>query len=370
MVHSPLSERGLQWTGPVGGLLRGGLLCVAIAVIFATDTLTHYEIAIPVLYTIVILCAAFASRALGIVALALFCLALTGVSFLFTLHGNLSTGLVNLAISSAAIIVTACLAIRMQHAKELALQGQARLTRIAHAQMVSGLASSLVHELNQPLAAVTMSGQACQRWLSASPPNPERAQAALERIVRDATRAADILSRMSGLTRGKQTERQAFAMTDALGDVIAMSRHSMERHGIVLRLRDRSGGVPAFGDAVQIQQVASNLLLNAVEAIAGTGMNGGHIDILVWCEEDRVLCRVSDNGAGIARHLANHLFEPFWTTKAEGTGIGLAISRTLIEANDGGIWLAENHDRGAAFCFSIPMAREGGCADATKNIGR
>ncbi|GBQ76167.1 sensor histidine kinase [Asaia bogorensis] len=357
-VGSSGSGRGGHGLQPPASATRPILLGLIMAAIFAADTITHYEIAIPVLYTVVLLGAAFSFRPRNLIWLACLCLGLTGVSFAFTLHGNAATGAVNLLISSAAIVITAWLAIRLQHAREMALQGQSQLARIAHAQMVSGLTSSIVHELNQPLAAIATSGQACQRWLSATPPNVGRAEAALERIIRDTTRAADILTRMKDLTRGKVTECQRFNLADAAMDVVAMAQHRLEHHDIAARIRCKAGTLPAWGDPVQIQQVVSNLLLNAIEAIAAQGTGGGHIEIALWKEDNACLCRVSDDGAGIAPTLTDHLFEPFWSTKQEGTGIGLAISRTLIEANKGRIWLAQDRREGAAFCFSIPAACE------------
>ncbi|WP_336947291.1 HAMP domain-containing sensor histidine kinase [Asaia sp. HN010] len=331
-------------------------LLIIIVAIFVADTLTHYEVAMPVLYTVVILYAALVIRRGAIGLLTLVCLALTGVSFAFTVRGNVPSGLINLGLSTAAIVITAWLALRMLQARDIALRTQERLTRVTTAQTLSGLTTSIVHELNQPLAAVTMSSQACKRWLSLAPPDFERARNALARIEADATRAAAILTRMRALTKGGTPEAQRFSLGQAIGEVVQMIRHRLDQHGIFYRFIEMHEPVLAYADPVQIQQVTSNLLANAIEAIIDTKQSGGVIEARIWYEEGHACCRIEDSGTGIPPGLASHLFEAFWTSKEEGTGIGLAISRNLVEANKGQIWVMQDQKKGTAFCYRIPAA--------------
>ncbi|MGB6007094.1 sensor histidine kinase [Castellaniella sp.] len=332
------------------------LIAVAMAAIFVADTTTSLEVAAAVFYTAVILTA---SRALGrraLIVLCALCIGMTVVSFGLTPHGAHEAGLINMSISIAAIIITAYLVLKMASAREAAHEAQAQLMRIARVQSLEGLTTSIAHEVNQPLAAIVTSGNACQRWLAQQPPNVDKARQALERILADAGRASSIIARVRSLTRGEPPQRGAFGFNAALLEIIALSQAEIDRNGIRLTTRFPADLPCAWADRIQIQQVVANLVLNAIEAMAAAPAHARTLQIASRLEDGALVGSVADSGAGIASGMHEHVFDAFWTTKEQGVGVGLSISRAIIEANGGRIWAQPNHPGGAMFQFSVPVA--------------
>jgi C4-dicarboxylate-specific signal transduction histidine kinase len=339
--------------------LQLALMALAMLAIFVVDTTTSYEVAAAVFYTIVILAAARVLPRRALVGLSGVCIALTVLSFAFTPHGDLRAGLVNMGISMAAIGTITYLVVKMEAAQAAARDAQAQLLRIARVKSLDGLTASIAHEVNQPLAAIVTSGNACQRWLAQDPPKLDKARQALARIVDDAGRASSIIVRVRSLTRGTPPHKSAFDFNEAITEILGLSRAELERNGIALALDLAPGLPPAFADRVQIQQVVGNLVLNAVEALAAVPPSERSLRIASQRQDEALRLNVADSGMGIAAAVHAHVFEAFWTTKDEGVGIGLAISRTIVEANGGQIWAEPDQVRGAVFCFSVPAAEQG-----------
>lgn len=332
---------------------------VAMAGIFIADTVTDYAIAAAVFYTAVILVATRILSGAAVVVLACICVALTLISFFLTPSGAYEVGIVNTGISIVAIGVTTYLSLRMVAAKAEALEARDRLLRIARVTTLGQLSASIAHEVNQPLAAVVASGGACARWLSQEPPNLEKARRALDRIVSDANRASQVIARIRALSKGEAPHRQPFDLREAIREIVTLSRSEIERSGIALQL-DMYDDLPrVFADRVQIQQVISNLVLNATEAMAAGALPERRLRITAsQAAPDTVVLTVADSGAGLTPSAREHLFDAFWTTKEGGMGLGLTISQAIVEANGGQICAAPNPVGGAAFEVRLPRYTE------------
>lgn len=338
--------------------IRLALMASAMVVIFLIDTATSYEIAGSVFYAVVILAAARHLNQRTLMLLAGTCIGLTLLSFAMTRQGDYRAGLVNMAISIVSILVTGYLVSRIEAARAAAHDAQARLLRIARVKSLEGLTTSIAHEVNQPLAAIVTSANACHRWLAQQPANLGKARQAVDRILGDAERASTIIVRMRGLTKGEPPYKTAFAFNAAVHEVLAMSQGEMERGGIALTA-DLTPDLPhALADRVQIQQVMGNLLLNALEAVLPLAPARRVICVRSVCRNERIIFTVSDTGVGLPAGRYEQVFEAFWTTKPEGIGVGLSISRTIIEANDGYLWAEPNDEVGALFAFSVPTIDE------------
>jgi PAS domain S-box-containing protein len=240
-------------------------------------------------------------------------------------------------------------------AQEALRQASHKLAQATQAASLAELSASIAHEVNQPLAAVVANSHACQRWLSADPPNLERAQKTVERIIRDANAAADVVSRIRALFKQSGKTRS----NTALSDVIAEARNLMAEEAARRRVRmdvDVESGVPLVAlDRVHIQQVLVNLIRNgmdAMDAVAGDRV----LDVRVRRMGDVVQTEVSDRGAGI--EFPDKIFEPFFTTKGNGMGMGLAICRSIVESHGGRLWAEKNEPQGATFVFTLPIEAE------------
>ncbi|MFQ6185285.1 MASE1 domain-containing protein [Sinorhizobium meliloti] len=241
------------------------------------------------------------------------------------------------------------------HVQEELRLAQERLARASQAASLAELSASIAHEVNQPLAAVVANSHACQRWLTAKPPNLERAQKTVERILRDANAAADVVARIRGLFKRSVERRDS---TD-LSTIVIEAHNLMTEEAARRRVRmdvDVERSLPLVAlDSVHIQQVLVNLMRNgidAMDAVDGERLLG----VRVRRMGDVVQTAISDCGAGIA--FPDKIFEPFFTTKGNGMGMGLAISRSIVESHGGRLWVEKNDAQGATFAFTLPIEVE------------
>jgi C4-dicarboxylate-specific signal transduction histidine kinase len=334
-------------------------LIIVMAAIFLVDTVTDYAVAAACFYAAVILAASRRLPARGLIALAAVCIGLTGLSFFLTRFGTYRIGLVNSAIGMLVIGITTYLALKMEAAKAAVQDAQARLLRVARASTVGELTTSIAHEVNQPLAAIASSAEASPRWLAQEPPNLDKARQTIARIVADAHRASDVIARIRGLTQGAAPERQAFDLNLAAEEMLALSRSELEQHGVTVARVLGSDLPPAHADRVQVQQVIGNLILNAVDAMSETPVSERRLSLLTAYDgRGHVSLSVRDRGVGLPSEQTDRVFDAFWTTKANGLGLGLSLSRSMIEANGGHIRAERPPGGGACFIFELPTATE------------
>jgi len=240
-------------------------------------------------------------------------------------------------------------------ASEALREAQAALARVNRVTTLGVLAASIAHEVNQPLGAMVASAGSCKRWLAAQPPELEKAQGSLERIARDGKRAGEVIDRIRALVMRQPPRRDRIDVNQIVVDVIALTRDQMRRNDIALEKSLADGLPPMWGDKVQLQQVLLNLIVNAIEAMSEPGKHPRHLFVGTGEAEGGVCIEVRDSGPGIAPEIADKLFEPFHTSKAQGIGMGLSISRSIIEAHGGQLWTVPNLPHGAVFRFSLPI---------------
>ncbi|KOC30314.1 ATPase [Comamonas testosteroni] len=330
-------------------------MAATMAAIFALDTLTEYAVAAAVFHTAIILVAVrwFSPRlVIGVTAL---CIALTLASFALTPAGAYRTGLINTGISILAIVITAYLGLKMVAAQNAAHAAQTQLLRITQATSLGQVTASIAHEVNQPLAAIVTSGNASQRWLAQQPPNLEKAGQALERILGDARRASEVIARIRSMARGEGPSKQKFDLNEAVREMVNLSGADLNQRSIAMDLQLAPGLAPAWCDRVQFLQVLGNLLLNAMDAMQDTPAVQRRIAVATQALGQQLVLTVTDGGEGLSPQAKSHLFDAFWTTKREGMGLGLNISRHMAEANGGRIWATDREDgrRGAVFHVTI-----------------
>jgi PAS domain S-box-containing protein len=228
---------------------------------------------------------------------------------------------------------------------------QARLSRASQLATISELAASIAHEVNQPLAALIANGHAGHRWLSADPPNVERALLSVERIIRDGNSAAEIVSRIRSLFRHAPPAKQRLSLNEVIEEVCRLIADDLRRKGIALKLALQPDLPAAEADRVQMQQVIANLARNGIDAM--DTVHGRHKELAIasTVADGEIAVHVSDAGEGLRD--AEAVFEPFFTTKASGMGMGLAICKSILDAHGGRLWARQNPAHGATFAFSL-----------------
>jgi signal transduction histidine kinase len=217
------------------------------------------------------------------------------------------------------------------------------------------LTASLSHELNQPLTAIRNSAQAGLRFMRSGKSDPEMMDEILNNIVEDDKRASDVLSSIRQLMRFEKREKQKINLSLKIRQIIDIFKGESKKQNIFLNVNLPDHPVYVLGDRTQIQQVLLNLISNAANAMEGTNNKEKTIDIIEKIDNESVTVSVRDYGAGIDESIKSKLFKPFITTKENGTGIGLAISKTIIDEHGGKIWAENNPDGGASFSFQLNL---------------
>jgi PAS domain S-box-containing protein len=240
--------------------------------------------------------------------------------------------------------------------KEDALQAaRAELARVSRVTTLGELTAAIAHEVNQPLGAMVANAAACTRWLAADPPETARARRALESIAADGRRASEIIGRIRALVKRQAPRKDLVDVNLKIAQVIELAADEIRRNGVVLRTELTKELPRVEGDRVQLQQVLLNLILNAIDAMNAVRDRPRELTVASRREgAQEVLVEVRDTGPGLEPEHAERLFEPFFTTKAEGLGIGLSISRSIVEAHGGRLWVDANQPHGAMFRFSLP----------------
>ena len=242
---------------------------------------------------------------------------------------------------------------RAEQERERLRQLEAELAHMNRVVMLGELASSLAHEINQPITATVTSAKACLRWLAHDPPELERARAAAKRVESDGNRAAEIIHRLRMFYKtGAPPQSEVVDINEVVGEMLMLLRNDASRRSISLRMELTPHLPRIMADRVQLQQVLMNLMLNGMEAM---GDEGGELIIRSQRVENGLLqISVSDTGVGLPSEKLDLIFNAFYTTKPQGTGMGLAISRSIIEAHGGRLWATVNAARGATFHFTLP----------------
>jgi len=249
-------------------------------------------------------------------------------------------------------------------AEEARDKARSELTHVARVTSLGTLTASIAHELNQPLSGIVTNASTCMRMLAADPPNVEGARQTARRTIRDGNRASEMITRLRALFSKKSATTQSIDLNEATREVIALSLSEFQKNRVILRPELAPGLPLVTGDRVQLQQVILNLLRNASDAMST--VDDRPRDLLIRTEPDddhQVRLSVSDVGIGFEPQAADRLFEAFYTTKNEGMGIGLSVSRSIIEHHHGRLWATPNNGPGVTFSFSIPCRPEG-LADA------
>jgi C4-dicarboxylate-specific signal transduction histidine kinase len=249
-----------------------------------------------------------------------------------------------------------------QRRTEEALQAaRAELARVVRITTVGELAASIAHEVNQPLAAVVANADACVAWLTLKIPDLAEAQAAAMRAVEGATRASDVIARIRSLITKGVPQKTKVDVNDVIEDTLALTKEQVARNNVSLSLHLDTDLSQVMGDRVQLQQVILNLVANAVEAMANVTERSRTLEIRSQRDPGHgIRISVQDAGVGISEELIPRLFEPFFTTRARGIGMGLAISRSIVEAHGGRFWVESKLNEGTVFHLTLPETEDVG----------
>jgi PAS domain S-box-containing protein len=235
-------------------------------------------------------------------------------------------------------------------------RAEAELLHANRVATMGQLAASIAHEVNQPIAALLTNAETAERWLARQPPNLEKAKPLIGRVIRDGRRAADVLSRIRDFSKKAPAQRGNLEINEAVLEVIGLTHAAMSEHSVLMKMQLSERLPLIWGDRVQLQQVILNLIMNAIEAMSEVGERSRKLLISTGvAESGSVLVAVSDSGPGLPSENLSNIFEAFYTTKANGLGMGLSICRSIVEAHGGRLWATPNEPHGAVFRMMLPI---------------
>jgi PAS domain S-box-containing protein len=258
--------------------------------------------------------------------------------------------------ANGPILLVACEDVTEQKRAEEALrQAQANLAHVSRVTTMGELTAALAHEVNQPIAATVMNANSCLRWLASDPPNVEEARAAAARIAADGRRAGEIISRIRLLFEKGTPQREWVDINEIIREMIVLLRNELTRYAISVGTELAADLPRIMGDRVQLQQVVMNLVLNSIDAMREVDGTRELVITSQRAEPEQLMVSVSDTGVGLPAQHAEQIFKAFFTTKVHGTGMGLSISRSIVESHRGRLWAADNSPRGARFYLTLPV---------------
>jgi len=258
----------------------------------------------------------------------------------------------------AALVITRDIT-ELARASEALRHAQTDLAHASRMTAMGELTASLAHEVNQPIAAAATGASTCVRWLTRDHPDLEEAREAALGVVRNAKRAADIINRIRSILKKGESKRQLVDINEVIREIIALLQNEARRYSVSIHI-DLDTNLPrVMADAVQVQQVLMNLIMNSIDAMKDLDQTR-ELTVRSQIEDDReIIISVSDNGVGLPPEEANKIFDAFFTTKSHGIGMGLRISRTIVESHGGRLWATDNSPCGASFYFTLPTKSRG-----------
>jgi C4-dicarboxylate-specific signal transduction histidine kinase len=249
----------------------------------------------------------------------------------------------------------ASIAVEREQAEDALRKARGELAHVTRVMTMGELVASIAHEVNQPLGAIVTNGHACVRLLSREVPDLEKSLEVIERMIRDGMRASEVIKRIRDLLHKAPPEKAVLNINETIQEVISLVGSDVLRNKVELKTELATDLPPVLADRVQLQQVILNLILNGREAMSGVQSHPR--SLLVSSQKSKsggIVVAVRDSGAGLDPKDAERIFDPFFSTKAEGMGLGLSISRTIIEAHGGTLWATQNEDKGATIQFTLP----------------
>jgi C4-dicarboxylate-specific signal transduction histidine kinase len=244
-------------------------------------------------------------------------------------------------------------------AEEALDRARSELAHVTRVTTLNALTASIAHEVNQPLSGVVSNGSACLRWLAEDAPDLEEIREAVRDIVRDGRRAADVIARIRALATKRTTPREKLDLNETIREVLAIVGDEAKRKSVMIRTRFADDVFPVLGDRVQLQQVVLNLVMNGLEAMSTVSERARELAVTtVNIDADQVQVTVEDSGIGLDPNRIERIFDPFYTTKPTGMGMGLSISRSILQQHGGQLWATPNDGPGASFHFTLPKHHE------------
>src|SRR5262245_11556569 len=257
-------------------------------------------------------------------------------------------------------LLIACLFYEHRRRRQAEVEASRRMAELAHmnrSAAIGQMSASIVHEINQPLAAIVMNAGTGLRWLAKDTPNVEKAAHALKNIVGNGNRASQVVETLRAMFKKENSSRALVDINDAVRTVLTLLRIELEEHEVLTKTTLKEGLLHVMADRVRLQQVIFNLITNAIEAMNSTAASSRTLRVRSEATDTgECIVAIEDSGPGIEHETLKRIFEPFFTSKSKGMGMGLAICRSIVEAHGGRLWVGENTGRGAVFQFTLPIA--------------